>query len=557
MAWWVKPCIAKLHVTAFTAGQREALVSVFHNWLHPAVKNSRLMLEVGQTPPDTQSTIVLLERFLFTPTPLRVSPDGRDPFVLLPVLVIGSIQTLLLTQPLQQNDVQRAARDLALTVEPFGAKLLWLLDQDKAKSMWSGHRKPTLTNVLQRLGKLGRLPYDPKELSSSAFVEDDPKAWEARSSFQNALRDVVSERLDSAHRSMRSTYPWQSVAAVILGLVWSSRKDLEQCCVSQLPQTAATAKLTFVIDHPFLSFSSAKAQEFVEAVAKTTGVQLKIVEIGAGSVRLVTEAPAMHVAKFLGLVREEDPPLLGLLRSFDVITVGGLEVSNRSLHKRTSNGNGRTKPKQWSPPGGHPMSTALSNRLDKILPRVTSEAFLSSEGIGNEIACYIFDYEASDELRVRGHTAWMNERFSSHHSSLKVLHLDLLDVVVRYLKKRKLFGKALDMESSKGDAAVLKALKGPLHAEKIRDFIDEEHNPSGHDLILLSGVGSVWPMLRAHSLLNSLHTVLGHTPLVMFYPGNFDGTTLSLFGRITTRTSKPGTKPYYRAFILVPRETTT
>ena len=59
-------------------------------------------------------------------------------------------------------------------------------------------------------------------------------------------------------------------------------------------------------------------------------------------------------------------------------------------------------------------------------------------------------------------------------------------------------------------------------------------------------------MLRAHSLLNCLHTVMGTTPLVMFYPGRYDGTTLRLFGRNDTATSNAGTKPYYRAFTLVP-----
>ena len=59
-------------------------------------------------------------------------------------------------------------------------------------------------------------------------------------------------------------------------------------------------------------------------------------------------------------------------------------------------------------------------------------------------------------------------------------------------------------------------------------------------------------MLRAHSLLNCLHTVMEETPLVMFYPGTFDGTTLKLFGRSDTSQSRPGTKPYYRAFTLVP-----
>jgi hypothetical protein len=198
------------------------------------------------------------------------------------------------------------------------------------------------------------------------------------------------------------------------------------------------------------------------------------------------------------------------------------------------------------------MTTTLANRLNQILPRVTSEGFLSSQGIGNEIACYIFDYPAQGELQVREYIQMLLGRFESHHSDLRVLHLDLLDVVLDYLKQRGLFDKALKMEATKDASAILRALKGPLAAEKMRDFIAAEYKPAEYDLVLLSGVGSVWPMLRAHSLLNSLHKVMDKTPLLMFYPGTFDGTTLRLFGQIATTTSRPDKKPYYRAFILVP-----
>jgi hypothetical protein len=146
----------------------------------------------------------------------------------------------------------------------------------------------------------------------------------------------------------------------------------------------------------------------------------------------------------------------------------------------------------------------------------------------------------------------MTDRLASHHSELHVLHLDLLEVVVAYLEQRGLLSPTLKMQASKGDAFVLRALKGPLAAEKLRDFIATKHQPADYDLLLLSGVGRVWPMLRAHSLLNCLHTVMAETPLVMFYPGTFDGTTLRLFGRIATSTNNPGNRPYYRAIILVP-----
>ncbi len=198
------------------------------------------------------------------------------------------------------------------------------------------------------------------------------------------------------------------------------------------------------------------------------------------------------------------------------------------------------------------MTTRLGDRLDQILQHITAESFLSSEGIGNEKACYILDYPAPDELQVRAHVTWMMGRLQSNHKNLQVLHLDLLDVVVAYLEKRGLLDKALSMQETRGDAAVLKALSGPLTAEKLRVAIATEYRPSEHDLVLVTGVGSVWPMLRAHTLLNVLHTVMGQTPLVMFYPGSYDGTTLKLFGRITAATRGPNAHHYYRAFPLIP-----
>lgn len=198
------------------------------------------------------------------------------------------------------------------------------------------------------------------------------------------------------------------------------------------------------------------------------------------------------------------------------------------------------------------MKTTLDGRLNQILPRITSSAFLSSEGIGKEIACYIFDYPARDELKVRDHINMMMSRFGTHHSSLRVLHLNLFDVVLGLLEKRNLLTKTVEMQSVKGGAAVLNALKGPLASQKISEHIESHYKPRDYDLFLLSGVGSAWPMVRAHSLLNCMHKIMGQTPLLLFYPGTFDGITLRLFGQIATVTSRPGTKPYYRAFILIP-----
>ena len=100
------------------------------------------------------------------------------------------------------------------------------------------------------------------------------------------------------------------------------------------------------------------------------------------------------------------------------------------------------------------------------------------------------------------------------------------------------------MQRDKGNDAVLKALKAPLDSGKVAKALIEAAPPSEHDLIVVTGVGAAYPLLRTHNLLNNLHSVMGSTPLVLFYPGKYDGQTLQLFGMLKDN-------PYYRAFRLV------
>jgi len=83
-----------------------------------------------------------------------------------------------------------------------------------------------------------------------------------------------------------------------------------------------------------------------------------------------------------------------------------------------------------------------------------------------------------------------------------------------------------------------------LGAEKIAKAFVEEAQPKENDLVLVSGVGNAYPLLRSHNLLNNLHSLMEDTPLVMFYPGIYTGQGLRLFGKLKETN-------YYRAFQLV------
>ena len=47
------------------------------------------------------------------------------------------------------------------------------------------------------------------------------------------------------------------------------------------------------------------------------------------------------------------------------------------------------------------MTLTLDERLNQIIPRITSRDFLDSKGLGNEIGFWIFDYPPDREMEVR------------------------------------------------------------------------------------------------------------------------------------------------------------
>ena len=191
------------------------------------------------------------------------------------------------------------------------------------------------------------------------------------------------------------------------------------------------------------------------------------------------------------------------------------------------------------------MKATLEDRLNEILPKITSDDFLSGRGLGNEIAFFIFEYEPEDELRVRQHISFLLDHIPKKRPKTRVAHINLFDFVIDHLHERKLLDKTLELQRTKGGDFVLRQLEKILHPDKIAPLLAETIKPSEQDLVLISGVGNVWPLMRTHSLLSNLHPVMDKTPLVMFYPGKYDGHTLKLFGRIRTDN-------YYRAFRLVP-----
>ena len=195
------------------------------------------------------------------------------------------------------------------------------------------------------------------------------------------------------------------------------------------------------------------------------------------------------------------------------------------------------------------MTLSFDKRLNQILPRLTSRDFLDSKGLGNEIGFWIFDYPPEQELEMRSFLAeTVLPALSKQVPALRADTIDLLQFVTGLLEERNLLDKAMDMQLSKGDDSALAALRSVLKEHKIAQKIATQHEIANLDLLILTNVGAVYPMLRTHTLLSALHPIMGNTPLLMFFPGRYDGHSLRLFNTLAE-------DHYYRAFRLVPETT--
>ncbi|WP_319784401.1 DUF1788 domain-containing protein [Oceanisphaera sp. IT1-181] len=187
----------------------------------------------------------------------------------------------------------------------------------------------------------------------------------------------------------------------------------------------------------------------------------------------------------------------------------------------------------------------LQARLDLIQERIECAKFLKNDGLGNEIGFWVFDYPAKYELLVRGQLIHLTERLTNRN--YQFVHINLFQILVDMLTERGLFDRACTREQQAGLASLRKTLAGPLSQAKVAEYIAQKVQPEKLQFLLVSGLGNAWPLVRGHELLSALQDVMGHTPLVLFYPGEYSGRDLYPFGMIESRN-------YYRAFKLVPED---
>ena len=187
----------------------------------------------------------------------------------------------------------------------------------------------------------------------------------------------------------------------------------------------------------------------------------------------------------------------------------------------------------------------LDERLDKAEAMMEKPSFRKNNGLGNEVGYYVFDYPAEQELLVRERIEYIRRKNEESADEYRIKVYDLYDIIIGILKEKGYLEKCCEFEKTKGFDRITKSIGNMLKITSSDSLIVAhiKENTPEKAIVLLTGIGKCYPILRAHTVLNSLHQVIDRVPVVMFYPGKYDGQELVLFSEIKDDN-------YYRAFRL-------
>lgn len=182
----------------------------------------------------------------------------------------------------------------------------------------------------------------------------------------------------------------------------------------------------------------------------------------------------------------------------------------------------------------------IEQRLDRVRALLGDKDFLAGKGLSNEVNIRIFPYDAHDEMAVRHFT---EQLLTDATLPCRIIHRNLFNVFLEICDDLAITDAIPDMEAEDGSDYLLEQLHAAVGDTEFVAKIDYPDHADG-DVVLLTGVGEVFPFMRIHALLEALQPHFTGIPIVVLYPGEYDGHHVKLFGRLPAN-------DYYRAFSIL------
>lgn len=187
----------------------------------------------------------------------------------------------------------------------------------------------------------------------------------------------------------------------------------------------------------------------------------------------------------------------------------------------------------------------ISERFQHLLPIIASQRFLQKQGLGNEVPFFICPFDPKETVAMQKMAHQLANRLGQQ--GVRVLEIDLYDLCIELLQARGIWERLGQVEESVSKDQFKELLQGVLDPEShLVPAIAAKMGQQAFDVLIITGVGEVFPYIRSHNVLNNLQSTAKEQPTLLFFPGKYTqsletGASLDLFGLLHD-------DKYYRAF---------
>lgn len=188
------------------------------------------------------------------------------------------------------------------------------------------------------------------------------------------------------------------------------------------------------------------------------------------------------------------------------------------------------------------MNESIANKFDRLFTIFAEIDFLEGKRLGGEIASYITTYNPQDHNSVTEQILALKNRLEKNGRI--VLLIDIYQTMIQILQEKRLFDKILASESAMKKQNLFSSLVSALNIQSVLiPQMEKMLAETSASIVFLIGIGQVFPIIRAHSVLNNIQNLVAKIPVVTFFPGTYDGVSLKLFNSLQDQ-------HHYRAFNL-------
>ena len=164
----------------------------------------------------------------------------------------------------------------------------------------------------------------------------------------------------------------------------------------------------------------------------------------------------------------------------------------------------------------------IKERLDILRGNIQEEDFLLGKGLSNEVNIRMFCYDAKDEMIVQH---FVEQLQTDQSLNCRLIEVNLYETFLSICDDKRITNSIPAMEEKKGKEFILKQMNSVAKVGAFIDKIQYEPHMVGEDILLITGVEDVFPFLRVHTLLDALQPYFSDIPILVMYPGKFDGSS--------------------------------